>query len=584
MTEQQDTNPKNEPIKPPVVNNPIPQTKVVSDIVPEGDKGVLLRPNDQPMTAESGFKEKTQEIEQKKDFSVLTAAPVTIDKKSDDAGSILLGIEEKKPFNWLFVFVPIILLVLAGFAAAFYSGVLSLPFFGLTHEQVIEKMFDAIPNIRTARYEMELNFKSEARQTGIQGYNLSAILGGAGNPLVTGGSSTRDNIRFNAISSIEDALDSYKKQNGKYPQFLNDVKLPSPDLLLDPATKNQYGYRQEKGGMDFTLHVQMETNQGIDFYRNAVLVIPSASLQTIEDKLAVVHADTPKLTIQNIGSDVVETTSAYDPSVILQNLPSELDASLRFSGSAQLEKTTSDALFNVDGSLKLSGMSFSAGLGIIKKGDTVYGKIKEAPLLGFFDLTAVKNKWVKIEKDDLGKIGFENIDQKLQQENQTKILLLVKSYLQILKEEKVLSVVKELPKTKDKDRTFYHYLININSDKTAIIYERLNAEINKQFGTDDEYISADLIAYLRGSEAAKINKNSLQNTQTEIWIDTKNFWPHKFVSNSVFVPPDNIEKLKDKQYRAQVIFDLYDVNKTVTIDAPTEYISVIDAQGLVTGK
>ncbi|MDO8512731.1 MAG: hypothetical protein Q7S57_05650 [bacterium] len=581
MNDQQDKNLISEPIKPPVVNNPIPQTKVVSDIIPEVDKSLLIKPNDQLLNIDLQSKEKIAEVKQKNDFKVLTAVPLVVD---NNASSILLGIEEKKPFNRLFIITPFFLLVLAGFAVAFYSGVLPLPFWGLTHEQVIEKMFDAIPNIRSGRFGMEINFKSSARQAGMQGYDLSPMLGGAGNGASVDGAGERDRVRLNATSDIATALEAYKKQNGKYPQFLNDIKIVTPDIILDPASKNQFGYRQEKGGMDFTLHIQMETDQGINNFRNAVLVIPSASLQTVEDKLAVVHADTPKLKKQNVSSVSANTTPAYDPTVVLQNLPSEIDANLRFSGLAKQGIAGSDALLNIDGSLKLSGMSFSAGLGLIKKGDIVYGKVKEVPTLGFFDLAVLRDKWVKLEKADLSKLGFKDADQQLQQENMAKYLVLAKTYLQILKEEKVFSVVKELPKTKDKNDTYYHYAVNINSDKIAVIYERLNAEIKKQFGGKGDYISADLIAYLRGSEYAKINKISQQNTQIEIWIDTKNFWPHKFTSNSVFVPPDNIQKLKDKQYLAQVTFDLFDVNKPIVVDAPTEFISLDDAQKLVTGK
>jgi hypothetical protein len=185
---------------------------------------------------------------------------------------------------------------------------------------------------------------------------------------------------------------------------------------------------------------------------------------------------------------------------------------------------------------------------------------------------------------DLNKVGFVNAEQKLRQENQTKYLLIAKKYLQILKEEKVLNVIKELPKEKNKDGTFYRYSVSIDSDKTAVIYERLNEEIKNQFGINYDIISDDFIAYMRGPKAATVNKLSQQNSQMEIWIDAKNFWPYKFISNSVFVPPDNIEKLKEKQYRAQVSFDLFDVNKPVVIEAPVDSISISDAEKLVVGK
>lgn len=584
MNQQQDKETFDNTGKFPSPNNSLPQTKVVSDIIPEGEKSILVQANDQKEKLEQPVASIKKEERVKDTFNVLTAAPATVTNDTGDAGSVLLGIEEKKPFNRLFIITPVILLVLAGFASAFYGGFLTFPFFGPSHEQVIEKMFDTLPNIKSGRYALEINFKSEPRQAGIQGYDLTSIFAGVTANTSLSGANDRDKMRLNAISDIATALDIYKKQNGKYPQFLNDIKLMSPDLIMDPATKNQYGYRQEKGGTDFTLHVQMETVQGINNFRNAVLVIPSASLQTTEDKLAVIHADTPKIKKINGTPAPVAVTPAYDPSVVLQNLPSEINATLRFSGLARLGVAGSDALFDADGSLKLSGMSFSVGFGIIKKGDVFYGKIKEVPSFGLFNFDSIKNKWVKLEKADLTQLGFKEGDQQLLRENQAKYFSLMKAYLQILKEEKVLSVIKELPKVKDKDGSYYHYSLMINNDKTATIYERFNAEIKKQLGTKEDYFSPELIAYLRGPEAGKINKIGQQNSQMEIWIDAKNFWPYKFTSSSIFVPFDNIEKLKDKQYRAQISINLFDVNKPVVIDAPTDVISVSDAEKLMAGK
>jgi hypothetical protein len=446
-------------------------------------------------------------------------------------------------------------------------------------------MFDSLSNIRSTQYALDLSFQSEDRQPGAQGYDMGAILNNVGGGTANAGSSERDAVRLRAISEIEKALATHKKQTGKYPMLLNEIKMTNPDLILDPATKNQYGYRQETSGVDFTMHVQMETVQGIDNYRNAVFVIPSASLQIKEDKLAEVHAATPIIKVASVvPTSTAVSVAPFDPAVVLQNLPPEIDANLHFSGLARLDDVNSDAVFDANGKLSLNGMSFLAGVGVIKKGETVYGKIKEMPSFGIFDLSGVTNKWVKLDKTDLNNLGFGGAEKQLQQENQMKFAALIKTYLGILKEEKVLTVTKELPKTKTKDGTFYRYLVNFNNDKMATIYERLNAEIKKQFGVENDYTSADFIAYLRGSEYAKMSQLMQQNNQMELWVDTKNFWPRKFVSNSVFVPPESVQKLKDKQYRAQVTFELTGINKPATIEEPSDVISITEAEKLIKEK
>jgi hypothetical protein len=130
----------------------------------------------------------------------------------------------------------------------------------------------------------------------------------------------------------------------------------------------------------------------------------------------------------------------------------------------------------------------------------------------------------------------------------------------------------------------YHYLVKINNDKAAVIYERLNEEVKKQFGEQNGFMKEDLLKYLRSSEYEKMSQISEKNTQLDLWIDTKNFWPRKFTSSSVFVPPDNVQKLKDKQFRSNFTISLSNINKPITVSEPGDSISVEAAGKLVIGQ
>jgi hypothetical protein len=552
-----------------------PQEKAVSDIVSENPSSTVEK--------KDSDKDKTNGTPASlpSHFDVLTAAP-NQPTGQEGAGSVLFNESPQKALNKLFVIAPILFFAVVGFVAAYFGGYMNFSFFGSTREQVIDKMFDSIGNIRSVKYSSQLSFKSEPRQPGAQPMDLSVVANSVnGNINIL---SERDSKRLNAIAKMELLLDSYKKKNGKFPLYLNDLASQTPELILDPVTKNQYGYRQEKNGMDFTLHVQMETDKGISDYRAAALTVPSAVLNTTENRLAEIHADTPRLTAITTKPDGPIVSSTLDQTAIFQNLPSEIDAIINFSGQAQIDNVNSDASFDVDGKLALGGMSFSAGLGLIKKGDAMYGEIKEAPSLGFFDLAALKGKWIKLQTSDLNKVGLKDSDKTLESINQQKTLLLVKTLLQILKEEKIFTVMSEMPKEKDKSGSMYHYVVKINNEKAAVIAERLNEEMKKQFGEKSSFIGEDLIKYLRSPEYVKMSQISEKNTQLDLWIDTKNFWPKKFTSSSVFVPPDSVQKLKEKQFRSSFAIILSNINEPVTISEPSSSISVEEAEKLVLGK
>lgn len=549
------------------------QTKVISDIVPENLTSAPEKKDDKKTSEIPVTVPPVTDI-----FTAVPSQPV----EQKEAGSVLFDETHKGSFNKLFVITPILLLAVVGFAAAYFGGYIKFSFFGPTREQVVEKMFNSIGSIRSAGYASQLSFKSESRQSGIQPLDLSTAFNSTNGDKNI--SSSRDLVRLNAIAKIELSLDSYKKTNGEFPLYLNDIASQTPELILDPVTRNQYGYRQEKNGADFTLHVQMETDKGISDYRAAALTVPSAVLQTTENRLAEIHADTPRFKEIPSSPGDLSASGGLDQSVIFQNLPSEIDASVNLSGQARIDDVNSDTSFDADGKLALSGMSFSAGFGLVKKGDVIYGKIKEAPSLGLFDLAAIKDKWVKIQTSDLSKVGVENTDKSLELLNQQKTLLLAKALLQILKEEKFFVVLDELPREKDKDGSMYHYSVKINNNKAAVIYERLNEEVKKQFGEQSDFLIEDLLKYLRSSEYEKMSQISEKNTQLDLWVDTKNFWPRKFTSSSVFVPPDNVQKLKDKQFRSSFTISLFDINKPITVPEPTDSITMEDAQKLVIGR
>lgn len=573
-------------------NNDLPQQKVVSDIVLESEKELTIpdpqKKDVQPSFANVpslpptpvSFQSKSDNPIVKKDYEVLTAAP----KRSSgekESENVVIGVDEKKVINpWLLI-VPIVLLVIAGVVYAVYSGYFTLPF-GPSKEDVLNKMFDSLSGIDSARYSYDLSFKSEPRSPGAKALDIQELIKGVGNLNGGGMAVGRDASRLAAISSIQKGLVLYKKENGKYPQFLIDVKTAGKNDIYDPLTKNQYGYRQEKNGFDYTLHVRMETGDGIAAYRAAVLTLPSDSLNTKENNLAEVHSATPELKEVSIPKEDAKSATSFDPSLIFQSLPVDIDAGLKLSGLTQLN--TNNVSVDASGKLSLGSISFSGGLSFVNKDNVSYVKINEAPSFGIFDLAALKGQWVKVDNKEFSTSNESSRQFEMQKEVREKGVRLVKLFLQILKEEKALVVKKELPKVRLDDGTYYRYLVSFDGEKTANIYERLNAEVKKEFDIKTDVLPPEMSAYLRSSEYLKMTDISQENTHTEILINTKTYFPRKVSSDSVFVPPDNVQKLKNRQYRSVVSMELTDINKPFSLEAPNSSISLEEAQNILIGK
>jgi hypothetical protein len=484
---------------------------------------------------------------------------------------------------WLNILIVLLVVATLGVAGGTYAYVHGWRpiFFHVDSGQVISKMFANMATVNSAHYDLGFQMQSEPRQAGIA-------------PIVTDLPElakqkqvlTRDGVRLTDLVQIVSFLSHEKQLYKQYPADLATYFKGDKSILLDPVTQQSYAYQPTGDGTDFTLTVQLETDTAAQAYRKSLVVQAALAKKPVPSgevtRSLVIHADTPPVYVY-LGSDYNWGDTVY------QYLPVELKAQLNIGGQSQLDTSKSnDAAYTASGKLELGSTSFGAGLDIVKKAEDFYVRLNDAPSFGFFDLAALKGKWVKITPDDTknSSLGAILASPSKSVNNQSgRFIKQFELLFKVLDQDKVITVVKELPMEKINTVQSYHYEITLAEPKLADAYRDFTTQLQKDFG-DAAIVqyAKETEDYLRTQEFATTYAAEQKKTTVELWVDATSYLPTRVSYTYTFVPPNSVEKLKGTEYRSQVTVGLTDINKPIVVTAPVDTISVIQAQSLMTGQ
>src|SRR3989338_2989154 len=229
------------------------------------------------------------------------------------------------------------------------------------------------------------------------------------------------------------------------------------------------------------------------------------------------------------------------------------------------------------GNVSFGGTQFSADGEVIKLKDDYYFNIHKAPY--FFwgvDLTAIQNKWVRFQLDDInyGSSYLLNFNEKSDKKFSDYYSVFVSAI-----DEKFITIQKNTPK--EKIGSLNHYIVSFDYSKYPAFIRSLKAKLGEKFAMDGNF------EILKSLEEPK-NKKAIDvfsKTQTfEIFIDPQSSQIKKLVYNSKMAPPNNIKKFQGKQLRATFTMSLDKVNQKVVITRPLSVISMDEAMSYMTGK
>lgn len=414
---------------------------------------------------------------------------------------------------------------LAGGYIAYSKGYLAIP--GLTPktDQLFDKMVDSITDIKNAQYSIRLSIKGEPRNTKYT-------------PLFP---PTNGNANINA------SVSGLFKQRGTV-----------AGVSTTAATNEN---------VNVTANANANGNANSAGNTNAFV---------IEDIGANVGLGQPSSPLLGIGG-FPDLNDYY--SSLFQFIPSDINLSGGISIYFEADKKLSvaDGSIRIDGSYTGSDISAAVDLEARKKGQDIYGIINKFPNL-FIDIASIKGKWVHLNSDDSDWFDPKSLDEIDTRE----FIDMFKRIFKIALKEKLYTVKQKLPAETIAGVKSEHYLIKFDPTKLAPVFD---AFISEERAKNSKNVNAyeDLRKSFSDPEYIALQQRLADNSRIEIWVDKVKGYLRQIKSDLVIVPPENVEKLKSKQFLVSTLLTMEKVNQKVSIDVPNDPIGMDEATRLLTG-
>lgn len=421
--------------------------------------------------------------------------------------------------------------ILGGGYFAYSKGYLAIPFLTPRTDQLFDKMVDSISDIKNAQYSIRLSVKGEPKSS-----KSTPIF-----PNKNGNANTNTTTNGNTNA----------------PQSVTSVRLAS-----DTVNANAGSHTNAEKASDSNANSSSNTNSYV-----------------IEDVGGNVGLGEADLGDSYLGmlSDIAGFT-AYD--TLFQNVPGDVDLSggMTFYLEADEKPSEANGSIRIDGSYTGSDVSVSIDLEARKNNKDFYGIVNKFPSFFFVDASAIKGKWVKITPEDgVDWLSAETFDQLDTQ----KFIEALKSNLKRSLKEKVFTVKQKLPAEVIGGVKSEHYLIAIDLTKIVNVYD---AYINEERAKGKDVTSDENIRdSLKKQESMDALKRIADNSRVEIWVDKVKGLLRQTKWELTVVPPENIEKLKGREFVLGMTLTLEKVNQTVDVDVPNQTIDLDEATRLLTG-
>ncbi|MFA6601592.1 MAG: hypothetical protein WCT02_01890 [Candidatus Paceibacterota bacterium] len=487
------------------------------------------------------------------------------------------GIRPAKKFSWALIIVILVIVLGGGLSYAFYKGY--GPFGNPPYDttKLASSIFDGITKVRTASYSLNVNIASLPKEAGVQPFSVAVPTDPK--KLEAYG---RDQDKVRDISDILRKLSDYNYKHKTYPSSLTTLGLSFS------LTGKGYQYSATKSGTDFSLIFTVETAEVYDSINSSAL-----RSGTIKDKTP---SSGKTITFTKDSSTYIYLpTEPTQPGIFnLLNMGSSLGL---IPGNFKFDGTLSGAAERVDDKnvnsdlgitavTDFSDMHIELDAGFKKIGSDMYVIVRKMPSM-FFDISKLKDKWIKISASDLANYGSlfssqvdstEGVDAlKEKSREQANLFLTIADRDQAL-------VVKGSPvKESVHGYSAYRYNLEFNKDTLAKFYTDLTTEFKAKYA-DKSPIPFDQATadYLASPEFDKVFQYLRDNTELTLWADSSGI-PLQ-LRYSIRIVPDSKTKPSDNEIKLALTFSLDKINKSITVDVPSSSMSLEDATIALTGQ
>lgn len=263
----------------------------------------------------------------------------------------------------------------------------------------------------------------------------------------------------------------------------------------------------------------------------------------------------------------------------LRSLPTDLHLSAGVTFALEADKPIEDASgqFAIDATYTGGDATIAVDGEIRKAGKDLYAIVRKFPSLFFVDFSALKGKWVIIHPDDDAFLDQETL-QKLGGQN---IVDRAKDALSVIFAQALFTVGQQLSSETISGVPTAHYRLTPHVEKLADVYRALR-EQQQQRGKPTALFDAAIQA-LEKPENQQLLQQIAGNSQFDIWVEKARGLLHQTTWTLTLVPPDTLERLKEKQFRIELQLTLDHINQGVRLERPEETIGYDEAERLLTG-
>jgi hypothetical protein len=214
--------------------------------------------------------------------------------------------------------------------------------------------------------------------------------------------------------------------------------------------------------------------------------------------------------------------------------------------------------FNINtdalGALGQGNLAFGLEIRTIDK--IVYVKLNNVPNLGFFDLSAVANQWIKIDTEALKKqFGLEKLEAQVKEAQKKQELSpeQIEKLKIAVQQAKIFKITEKLPSEKIEGVNTYHYKFIIDKEGIKNLFIEISKIVQDKTLTEKELADFD-----KSFEAIELPEG-------EIWIGKNDLLPYKISLSSI------IKETDKSKTSGEVSFTLLfkNFNKPVQIEIPT---------------
>jgi hypothetical protein len=473
---------------------------------------------------------------------------------------------------WIVLLIIIVVLLGAGVVWGVMKGVGPFGNPPYDEDSLAKSIVAGIGKLKNASYSLNIKVYSEAKESDAEALSVAVPV-----DQKKVDAYKRDQDKLRDIKDLVSKLNTYYSNNGKYPTTLGAIEGSSK------YSSSVISYTTKESQKDFSFVVEFETIEAADYLnsRSFSQEKKSSGKQVTFDKSSSYYFSLPT-EMKQTGLMNVVGMQEY-----LSYIPADFKLDGTLSGSSERvgEKSLNNH-FVIGGNATANGMNVSANFEFKNIADTYYVMVKEFPSL-FFDISKLKDKWIKITAKDATSYGgsYFGLDseesEKSLEETKKRSAEQVKTFLEIADRNKALLSNGNPVKDSVSGRTAYRYNLEFNKETMVKFYTELTQSFGGTYG-DKNPIKFDesTLEYLKSPEFDQVFEHMRKNTTLILWADASGI-PVQLQYSLRMVPTG---KNSDKQIMFVATITLDDINKSVKIEAPKESLTVEEVTLLMTGQ